>query len=279
MMNLLQVFKKALRENWAVGQFNFSNLETLKGIIEAAKNSNSPIILGTSERESAFIGLKQAVALIKSYRIETGLPLFLNLDHGKSFSYIKEAIDSGYDTIHFDGSALSLSENIEETRKILKYARKFKVLVEGEVGVIGQASELKGILTNVADALEFVKKTDVDRLAVSIGNIHGIEKRGVDPMLDLERLGEIKKVLKNIPIVLHGGSGTPEKDIRKAIELGIAKININTELRMAYTENLRMSLSENKEENTPYKYMSRSIEAVQKTVEEKIKLFGSNNKN
>ncbi|PIU43893.1 MAG: ketose-bisphosphate aldolase [Candidatus Nealsonbacteria bacterium CG07_land_8_20_14_0_80_39_13] len=278
MKNLNYYLNKARKEGWAIGQFNFSNLETLKAVIGAAKKSKSPVILGTSEGESSFVGLKQAVALVKSYREETGLPLFLNLDHGKSFSYIKEAIDSGYDTVHFDGSGLPLAENIKETVKVLKYAKKFKVFVEGEVGVIGQASESKETLTDVAEALEFARKTGVDRLAVSIGSVHGIEKGGINPGLNLERLAEIRKALKDIPLVLHGGSGTPEEDVRKAIRIGMAKVNINTELRMAYTENLRASLDEKKDENTPYKYMSKAIEAVQRIVEGKIKLFSSDNK-
>jgi len=284
--NLEYYFKKAKREKWAIGQFNFSALPQLEAIVEAAKEMQSPVILGTSEGESRFLGLKQAVALVRAYRAETGLPLFLNLDHGKSFEYLKKAIDVGYDMVHFDGSKLPFKENANLTKEVLKYARKSGVLVEGEMGVIGtDASKMyedkfeikEENLTKPQEAENYIKETGVKLLAVSVGNFHGMSAGG-DPMLNLERLAAIKKQIKDIFLVLHGGSGTPEKDLKKAISLGIVKININTELRLAFTNTLKKSLEDNPKEITPYKYQTDSIGAVKKVVEEKIKLFGSKNK-
>lgn len=259
--------KRAQREGWAVGHFNVSNLETLRAIVRAANKFKSPVFIGTSEGESKFIGLRQAAALIKAFRKETGLPIFLNLDHGKSFEYIKEAVNAGYDAVHFDGSELPLGENIKITREIVKIAKKNGILVEGEVGVIG------GKLTDPKGAEKFVHETGIDNLAINIGTWHGQgEKTGID----FNRLKEIKKVTKNVPLVLHGGSGVPDEHIKKAIKLGINLIRINTELRLAFTNALKEVIEGN--EIVPYKYMPAVIEAVQKVVEEKIKLFGSENK-
>src|SRR3989338_3478271 len=153
---------RARNEGWAIGHFNISNLETLRAIVQAAKKMQCPVLIGTSEGESKFLGLKQAVALVKTFQEETGLPVFLNLDHGKSFEYIKEAADAGYDAVHFDGSELPLEENIKITREIVKIAKKKGVLVEGEVGVIG------GELTDPKEAGEFARETGIDDLAVNI---------------------------------------------------------------------------------------------------------------
>jgi len=267
-----KILRAAQKGKWAVGQFNVSNIETLKAIFGAAKKLRSPVIIGTSEGESKFLGLRQARALVSLLEEETGVPAILNLDHGKTFDYIKKAIQAGYDSVHFDGSCLSLSQNIVLTKKVVKYAARFRVLVEGEVGVIG------GNLTDTKEAQKFARETNIDLLAVNVGTIHGIKKSGKNPAVKLRRLEEIKKAVGNIPLVLHGGSGTPEKDIKAAIKLGIVKININTELRNAFTGSLRKELGKNTRENTPYKYLPYAIEAVQKVVEGKIKLFRSNNK-
>ncbi len=136
MNNIKEYLKKAQKNHWAIGQFNISNLETLRAIVQAAQNFKSPVIIGTSENESKFIGLKQTIALVRSFREETGLSIVLNLDHGKSFEYIKEAANSGYDAVHFDGSRLPIEENIKIAREITDYAHNKGILVEGEVGVI-----------------------------------------------------------------------------------------------------------------------------------------------
>ena len=221
------------------------------------------------------------------------MPIFLNLDHGKSFGYLKQAIDAGYDMVHFDGSKLPLEENIKITKDVKNYAKWRGVLIEGEVGKIGTDSsklysekfEIKEEdLTKPEEALKFLNKTKANLLAISMGNFHGIEASGIDPNLRLDTLQKINEAFrqargrtKNTFLVLHGGSGTPESDIKEAIKLGIVKININTELRLAFSGSLRRALS-GSDEIVPYKYLPGAGKSVQKAVEEKILLFGSRDK-
>lgn len=284
--DLKRIFEKARKEKWALGQFNFSNSETLKAIVLAAKNLRSPLIVATSEGESSFLGLREAVALVRAVREETGLPIFLNLDHAHTFQYIKEAVSVGYDMVHFDGSELPLEENIKATKEITGFVHKKGVLIEGEVGKISGSSELHEFAPEVkeedlakgSDTQRFVKETGVDRLAVNVGTFHGISKEN-EKHIDFGRLEEIsRQVIDKTFLVLHGGSTVTAEEIKRAIDLGICKINVNTELRAAFTQNLRAALSENPTEVVPYKYFPRAISAVQKIVEEKIKLFGSSNK-
>ena len=282
---MLDIFKKAKEGKYAIGAFNVSNLEQLKAIVLAVQNLKSPVLISTSQGESDFIGKKQLRALIDVYKKETDLSLILHLDHGKSLEIIEKAIDAGYDSVHFDGSVLDFEENVKVTEQVVKLAKERGINnVEGELGylrggsTIHEAIEIKPEdLTNAKQAQEFVERTGVDSLAIAIGNIHGISKTGQNPHLFLDKLEEISKLI-NISLVLHGGSGIPEEDIKKAIELGIVKINVNTELRIAYTEALKKYLEINPNKVTPYKIMSPVVDAVQKTVEKKIKLFGSDNK-
>jgi len=285
MKTLKYYLDKAKTENFAIGQFNFSDFTQVKAIVEVAKKLNSPIILGTSEGESRFFGLKEAVAIRNVLRKETGLPIFLNLDHGKTFEYAKAAIDAGYDMVHIDGSKLSLDENIKLTKQVTKYAFWKLCLVEGEVGKIGtDASKLytekfeikEEDLTKPAEAKRFVEETDVDLLAISCGNFHGIEVSGTDPHLRLDVVKKIKETV-GVGLVLHGGSGTPESDIKEAIKLGIVKININTELRLAFANGLRQVLTTT-DEIVPYKFLVGAQNEVEKIVELKINLFGSGGK-
>jgi len=282
-MKLSNYFKKAQKEGWAIGQFNFTTDEQLKGIVAAAQKLNSPIILGTSEGESRFLGLKKIKVLVDAFREESGISIFLNLDHGKDLDYIKEAIKIGYDCVHFDGSGLCLEENIKLTKEIVRLASKKSILVEGEVGIIGGSSQLhhqkavieKECLSSVFEAQRFAKETKVNSLAVAIGNIHGIYQKM--PKLDIERLKEINQATNAI-LVLHGGSGLSQKEIKSAIKNGIVKININTELRLAWRKNLEDILKKDKEEIKPYKILIPLSEKIQEVVEDKIKLFGSENK-
>ncbi len=275
MKTLKYHFKKARKEKWAVGQFNFSTLEQLKGIIEAAQETKSPIILGTSQGEIGFFGMEQAI-LLRNHERKSFPQVYLNLDHGKNIKLIKKAIDLGYDCVHHDGSELSFQENIKITKEIVKYAHKKGTLVEGEIKSIKGGSEThKKILKlekkrfeDVSQAIKFVKETGIDSLAINIGNVHGTYSRPIELNIDL-----LKEINKNVPVflVLHGGSGTKETDIKKAIKNGIVKININTELRQAWKRALIKSLK--KETVKPYKILLPVIEAVKQKTKEKIKLF------
>lgn len=283
------ILKKAQAGKYAVGSFNFSTAEVLKAIILAAKELNSPIIVSTSEGEGEFIGMAEAVALVGAWRHGTKLPIILNLDHGKSLESVKKAVEAGYNAVHFDGTSLAYEENILQTKAAVDYIRKIEkdygreIIIEGELGYLrGSSSVHQEVLeikpedlTSLEQAKDFIGRTGVDSLAVVIGNAHGVFAKG-EERLDLERLAQIKNVLGDkVFLVLHGGSGIPEEDIKKAIELGIVKINVNTELRVAYKEGLEEELKEKPQETTPYKILQPSFEAVKKVVAEKIKLFGS----
>lgn len=277
-MNLKEYFKKAQKGKWALGQFNFSTLEQLRGILKAGEKLKNPLILGTSEGEARFLGLKEIVALVEINKLKYNIPAFLNLDHGKDLNLIKKAVDLGYHCVHFDGSNLSFKENIKKTKEIVSYAHKRGILVEGELGKItgssvaqkGEGKIKKKDLTLPSQVEEFVRKTGVDSLAVAIGNIHGVYDKM--PKLDFERLKEIRGK-SNVFLVLHGASGIAPSDIRKAVKGGMVKVNNNTELRMAWKKALKEAVKG--KEVKPYNILSSAQKAVQKKVEEKIKLFAS----
>ncbi|MFZ5559812.1 MAG: class II fructose-bisphosphate aldolase [Patescibacteria group bacterium] len=287
-MNPIEILKNAKKDKYAIGQFNISTDEQIRAVVEVAKDLKSPVIIGTSEKEREFIGIKQAVALVNVWQKETGLPIILNADHCKSFESAKEAIDAGYDMVQFDGSNLPFEENVKITKQVVEYAKKKNpdIIVEAELGYLKGVSEIhkekieikEEDLTKPEEAKEFVEKTGIASLAVVIGNIHGIEAGMINPPLNLDRLKEIQKVLPDTFLVLHGGSGTPDEDIKKVIKLGINKININTEIRIAYTEGLEKGIKEHPEEIKPYKILVPAIEEMKKIVAEKIKLFGSQGK-
>lgn len=278
MKNLKYYLQKAKKEKWAIGQFNFSTLEQLKGIVEAARETKRAVILGTSEGEVSFFGMENAV-LLRNYYRKSFPDIYLHLDHGKNIKLIKKAVDLGYGSIHFDGSDLSFRENIRKTKKIVKYAHRREVLVEGEIKSIKGSSEVhrfaarggrgsRSNLENISQAKRFVRETGVDSLAINIGNVHGTYKRPI--RLNIDLLKEINKNL-SVFLVLHGGSGTKEEDIKKAIKNGIVKININTELRQVWKDSLAKALK--KKTVKPYMILPSVIEAVRAKTKEKIKLF------
>lgn len=287
-MKLDDILKKAAQEHWSTGHFNISNLEQLRAIMEAGKNLKSPVMIGVSEGERKAIGIKQVVALVQAFYEEYGIPVFLNPDHSKSVESAKIAFDAGFNSVHIDLSKLPYEENLKGTREVVDYVKSKSpdVSVEGELGylVTDSSQVYKKIieippesLTKPEQAAEFVEKTGITRFSGAYGNIHGISAN--EPKLDLERIRAVRKILpENVAMVLHGGSGISDGQIREAIKAGIANIHINTEIRIAYTEALRKSLKDNPEETTPYKLLSPAIEAVRQKVEEKLKLFGSANK-
>jgi fructose-bisphosphate aldolase class II len=286
-MTPMEIMKNAHQGKYAVGQFNVSTDEHIKAIVEVAKDLKSSLIIGTSEGERKFIGINQVVALVKSWQEQTKLPIILNADHCKSFESAKQVIDAEYSAIHFDGSALPFEENIKITKQVTDYAKDINpnILVEGELGYLRGESAIHGKieikpedLTKPEQAKEFIEKTGIDSLAIAIGNIHGVETDMENPPLYLDRLEEIQKAVPETFLVLHGGSGTPDEDIKKSIQLGVNKININTELRVAYKEELEETIEEHPKEVKPYKILAPAMEAMKRVVEEKIKLFGSVNK-
>ena len=286
MKTLFEILLQARKNNLAIGHFNVSNLEQLRAIMEAAKRFNAPIMIGLSEGERKFVGLKQAVALVKSFKEEYGLPVFLNPDHSHSVESAKDAFDAGFDSVHIDLSKLPIKENIKGTKEVVDYikSKNPEISVEGELGYLrGKSRIQKEVikikpedLTKPEEAAEFADKTGIDRFAGAYGNSHGISLD--EPALDIERIRAVRKVLpEKVAMVLHGGSGIPDSQIKEAIKAGIANIHINTEIRTAYVEALRKFLADNPEETTPYKILALAVEAARKKVEEKLKLFGNIN--
>lgn len=287
MQTLKEYINEAADKKVAIGHFNISNIEGLWGIFRAAKELNLPVIIGVSEGERDFIGVKQVAALIKSIREEYSYPIFLNADHTYSFEKVKEAVDAGFDSVIFDGAKLPLEENIKQTKRCVEYAKSVNpnILVEGEIGYIGSSSKiLDGIpdgvkmqredLTHPEDAARYVKETGVDLLAPAVGNIHGMFRGGSDPALDIELVGLIKEAA-GVPLVLHGGSGNSEEDFKKAIANGVSIVHINTEIRIAFRDAVKIFLQENPDEVAPYKIMSSSVKEIQKVVEKKLRLFNN----
>ena len=283
MKKLKDYLKKAASAKYALGHFNFADSIVLSAIADACVSLRTPIFIGTSEGEAKFLGYHKAVYLRDALRKETGLPVFLNADHHKTFARAKEAIDAGFDSVQIDGTELSLEENFTVSAEVVKYARKKgrDISVEGELGYIFGSSEMlkekinlrKEDFTSPDIARDFVKKTGVDRLAVVVGNIHGISVAG-NPRLDIERLAEIHSAVPDVPLTLHGGSGILESDIKATLDKGMSNIHINTEMRVAFSKTLRSALAES-EETTPYKYFTVAREAVRKVVEDKLLLFGA----
>lgn len=283
-MILDEILKKAAKEGWAVGHFNISNLEQLRAIMEAGKELRAPIMIGLSEGERKAVGLKEAVALVKAFREEYGIPVFLNPDHSHSVESAKAAFDAGFDSVHIDLSAMPYEENLKGAKEVADYVKSKNpdVSVEGELGYLrGESKVQKEIieikledLTEPGQAAEFAQRTGITRFSGAYGNSHGISIG--EPALDIERIKAVREALpENVAMVLHGGSGIPDEQIKEAIKAGIANIHVNTEIRVAYTEALRKTLAENPEETAPYKITPAAIEAVKQKVEEKLKLFGS----
>jgi len=285
MKTLQETIMEALKNKVAVGHFNISNIEGLWGIFNAARNVGVPVIIGVSEGERDFIGIRQAVALVRSLQEEYGYPIYINADHTYSFERVKEAIDAGVDSVIFDGAKLSMEENISITKQSVDYARSVgrEVLVEAELGYIGSSSKLldeipDGIsldsFTTPEDAKKFIVSTGIDLFAPSVGNIHGMLKNVSNPELDTKRIKEISESI-DTPLVLHGGSGITDENFKQAIKAGISVIHINTEIRRAYREATKKSLKENPEEIAPYRIMKPAVEAIQEVVERRLRLFNN----
>lgn len=279
-----EVLERAQKEGWALGAFNAANIETLKAIVGAANKLRAPVIVESSVGETDFFGPKNLVDVVKNFREEFNLPIFINLDHSTSEAKVLLGIEAGYEMLHFDGGNLPIGENLKITKRIVREAHKKGLLVEAEIDRIGGSSRLheedvkkaqkEGVYTDPDRAAEFVKETGVDTFAAFFGNVHGIYKD--EKELDFKLL---KKIRQAVPCFLsmHGGSGISDEVVRKAIKIGIVKVNINTELRVAFRDALEKVIADS-QEVAVYKMMPPVIEAVQKVVEHKIKIFGSEGK-
>ena len=282
MKNLIEYLKDAKSDGYAIGHFNFSTEDVLKGIVEAARDAGAPaVMVGTSEGEVEFFGMYEAVALVGAVRKHFNFPVFLNADHFKSFGKCQEAIDVGYDSVIIDESKMSFADNISATKKVVEYAKSSgkDVLVEGEIGYLRGSSEVQKAVeissadyTKSEEVKEFVEKTGVNQLAVVFGNIHGIVTEQ-EEKLDIEHFKKIVVAVPDVFYVLHGASGLKDSDVQAAIKAGITNVHFNTELRVAYTEGLHKALHDKPGETTPYKYLKVGVEEMKKVVSAKIKLF------
>ncbi len=289
MKTLREYLALAKEKKVAVGHFNVSSIDGIWAVADAGKAMNAPVIIGVSEGERDYIGVRQVAEIVRSIREERGQPIFLNADHTYSVERVKEAILAGFDSVIFDGAGLSFEENVKNTKECVEFAKDHKslmgqsILIEGELGYIGKSSKVLDevplgaittteSMTKPEDAKTFIEMTGIDLLAPAIGNIHGMI-RGGDPALNTSRAKEICDAIP-VPIVLHGASGNTPTDIKKTIDAGAVIVHVSTELRVAYRAGLMKALAIDPDEVSPYKYFKPAKLAMQRVVEEKINIFG-----
>ena len=284
LVSMKEMLIKAKENSYAVGQYNLNNLEFTQAILQATQEENAPVILGVSEGAARYMGgfktvVKMVEGLIEDYSIT--VPVAIHLDHGSSFDKCKEAIDAGFTSVMIDASHLSFEENIEVTKKVVSIAHPVGVSVEAELGTIGDTGNtVEGgvsevIYTDPSTAQEFLERTGVDSLAIAIGTAHGIYPKNMKPELKLDILKKTSD-LTDIPLVLHGGSSNPDNEIQEAVKLGINKINISSDIKIAFTNKLREVLEgEDNEAREPNVLFPSCIEETKKIAVEKINLFNS----
>lgn len=297
------ILKKARQKKYAVGAFNINNMEILQAIVRAGIKMKSPLIIQTSEGAIEYAGMDYLKAMVET-AAKAPIPIALHLDHGKDLKIIKKAIDSGYTSIMFDGSSFSFNKNVNWTKKVVKWAKRRNITVEAELGALAGIEDFVSVsqrdakLTDPDQAKKFVRSTGCDLLAVAVGTSHGAYKFKGASKLDFKRLEEISGKVR-IPLVLHGASGVPQNlvrqiekyggklknprgvsdaDIKKAIKLGIAKINTDTDLRLAFTASVRKTLKLHPDTFDPRKIIGPARDLMQKIVEHRIAVFGSKNK-
>ena len=301
-----EMFEKSVKEGFAIGAFNINNMEILQGIVDAAQKQNSPVILQASSGAIKYARIKYLMKMVEAAVEETTIPIAIHLDHGADFEACKMCIDNGFTSVMIDGSKYSFEENIAITKKVVEYAHERGVVVEAELGQLAgieddvNVSEADAKYTDPNQAKEFVERTGCDSLAIAIGTSHGAYKFKGEAKLRMDILKEIKEKIPNTPIVLHGAStvipelvetcnkyggdipgakGVPDEILHEASVSGVSKINVDTDLRLAFTSEIRKTLGENPGAFDPRKYLTPAREKITEIVEHKIKnVFGSSNK-
>lgn len=275
----------------ALGHFNISDLAGLKAIVAAAQELNVPIMIGVSEGEREFVGVRQAAALVKSLREEYDYPIYLNADHTHSVEKIEEAVRAGFDEVLFDAGKLPFAENLKETKRAVEAAKSINpnVIVEGELGWIGSSSAIlenvpegaqitEAMLTTPDEAKQFVEETKVDVLAPAVGNMHGMlasmVKGDVHKELNIVRIAELAEATGAF-MTLHGGSGTADEGFVNAVKAGITIVHVNTEIRLAWRRGVEAGLAKDANEVTPYKILIPAVAGVQEVVKNRLKLFNN----
>lgn len=293
-----EMFAKALNDDYAIGAFNVNNMEIIQGIVDAAKEEQAPLILQVSAGARKYARPAYLINLVKAAAEDSGLDLVLHLDHGEDFEICKKCVDDGFTSVMIDGSKHPFEENIRITKEVVDYAHAHGVVVEAELGRLAGVEDAVRVdarsatFTDPDEAVEFVERTGVDSLAIAIGTSHGAYKFKGEPYLDFERLKTIHRLLPETPLVLHGASsvlqefvskcnqyggqvggaqGVPEDMIHEAVKYGICKVNVDTDLRLAMTAEIRKYLTEHPEEFDPRKYMSPARDAIKSMVQHKLK--------
>ena len=276
--NMLQ---HAYENNYGVGAFSAHNAETIQAIIWAAEEEQAPVMIQIGQRVIQYIGLEETKKMIDTFAKDTTVPIAIHLDHSRSFEQTVKAMQLGFQSVMFDGSSLPFKENVVTTKKVAEIAKLLNIGSEGEIGKIGgteddiTVEEKDALFTTVEEASSFAEQTKIDYIAISIGTAHGIYQD--TPNLNLTRLEEISKEV-NIPVVLHGGSSVPDEQVQKAISLGVAKINVDTELRQSFTLGIQEVFKENPNEWHLAVSLERGREKMKHKVIEKIRAFGSDGK-
>ncbi|MBN1068958.1 tagatose bisphosphate family class II aldolase [Clostridium botulinum] len=276
-----QMLLKAQKEGYAVPAFNIHNLETLQVVVDTAMKMRSPVIIAGTPSTIEYAGAAYIEAMAEVAARKYDIPIAIHLDHFEDIDEIKKNIDIGFRSCMIDASREEFEVNIEKVKEVVEYAHEYDATVEAELGKLGGkeddliVSEKDSMYTNPDDAVEFIKRTGVDSLAVAIGTAHGLYKGKAK--LDFERLKEIRNKV-HVPLVLHGASDVPDELVKKAISLGICKVNIATDLKIPFSDAVKEYFKENPNANDPRKYMTPGKEAMEKIVENKIKVCGSANR-
>ncbi|MDY4060943.1 MAG: class II fructose-1,6-bisphosphate aldolase [Anaerovoracaceae bacterium] len=293
-----EMFRKALEADYAIGAFNVNNMEIIQGIVEAAGEENAPLILQVSAGARKYAKAPYLRHLVEAAIEDTGVDVCLHLDHGEDFEICKQCVDDGFTSVMIDGSKHPYEENIVLTKEVVEYAHAHGVVVEAELGRLAGIEDNINVdarsasFTDPDEAAEFVERTEVDSLAIAIGTSHGAYKFKGEPYLDFERLKEIHKLIPDTPLVLHGAStvlrkfvdrcnkyggeipgaqGVPEEMIKEAVKHGVCKVNIDTDLRLAMTAEIRRVLVEQPDVFDPRKYLGPGRDAIKKMVQHKIR--------
>ena len=276
------MFAKALAGGFAVGAFNINNMETVQGILQAAGDERSPVILQVSNGARQYAGRGYLRKMAEAASEETDVPFVLHLDHGSGFDICKACIDDGFTSVMIDGSHLPFEENVAVTRRVVEYAHDRGVWVEAELGRLAGVEETvssrKSVYTDPEEAETFVARTGCDSLAIAIGTSHGPCKFSGEARLDFERLDAIAARLPGVPLVLHGASDVPDEDVRRTIELGVCKVNVATELKIAFSDAVKAWFADNPQGNDPRFYMRVGMDAMKEVVRSKITVCGSANR-
>ncbi len=275
---LAEILEDAQKNGYAVGAFNANNMEIVQAIVEAAEEEGAPAILQASQGALKYAGIEMIVAMVKAKAERVRVPLALHLDHGTSREQVIQCLREGFSSVMLDGSAHPLKENIRLTAEVVEIVHAAGVSVEGELGRIGgteddiSVDQREAFLTDPDEAVTFVESTSVDALAVAIGTAHGPYQG--EPHLDFERLESIAGKVK-APLVLHGASGLSEESVRRAVSMGVCKVNIDTDLRQAFTGKAREFLQQNPREYDPRKFLKPAREETKDVVKRKMRVFGS----